>query len=66
MVIVGLEKEPADDDAAQDGADAELGVREVAGMVSFPGSSQEGGRADFRRQDRGQNSHQGRERLPRA
>jgi len=59
VVIIGLEKEPADDDAAQDGADAELGVREVAGMVSFPGSSQEGGRADFRRQDRGQNSPPG-------
>ena len=59
VVIVGFEEELADDDAAQDSADAELGVREVAGMVAFPRSPQKGGRADFRRQDGGQNGPPG-------
>ena len=66
VVIIGLEKEPADDDAAQDGADAELGVCEVAGMVSSPGAPRKVAALISAARIEARIAHQGRERLPRA
>lgn len=59
IVVIRFEEELADDNTAQNRAYAELGIGEVAGMVAFPRRSQEGGRADFRSQDGGQDGPPG-------